>query len=114
MITVQTFRKLALAFDEAEELLHFNKTSFLKKKKTFATLNEKQQRVTLKLSENDQSIFSLYGDKTAVFPVPNKWGKQGWTQFLLNKVEEEFLHDALTAAYCEVAPQRLVAKYIQL
>jgi hypothetical protein len=114
MITVQTFRKLALAFDESEEQLHIGKISFLIKKKTFATLNEKQRRATLKLSENDQSIFSMYGDKTAVFPVPNKWGKHGWTHFLLNKLDDEFLNDALTVAYCEAAPQRLVAKYIQL
>ena len=56
----------------------------------------------------------MYGDKTAVFPVPNKWGKHGWTHFHLNKLDDKFLNDALTAAYCEVAPQRLVAKYIQL
>ena len=51
MITAQTFRKLALAFDEAEELPHLDKTSFRITKKVFATLNEKHQRVTLKLSE---------------------------------------------------------------
>jgi hypothetical protein len=56
----------------------------------------------------------MYGDKTAVFPVPNKWGKHGWTHFYLNKLDDKFLNDALTAAYCEVALQRLVAKYIQL
>ena len=106
--------KLSFAFDETEELQHFSKTSFLIKKKTFATLNEKQQRATMKLLENDQSIFSLDDDKTAVFPGLNKWGKKGWTHFVINKVEDEFLNDALTAAYCNVAPQRLLAKYIQL
>lgn len=111
MTSTQTVRELALAFDETEELPHFDKISFRVKKKIFATLNEKQSRVTLKLSETDQSIFSLYGDKTAVYPVPNKWGKQGWTQFLLDKVEEEFLNDALMAAYCEVAPKHLASKY---
>ncbi|MER0441932.1 MmcQ/YjbR family DNA-binding protein [Emticicia sp. W12TSBA100-4] len=112
MISAQTVRKLALQFEQAEELPHFDKASFRVKKKIFATLNEKQQRATLKLSENDQSIFSLYGDKTGVFPVPNKWGKQGWTQFLLEKVDEEFFSDALTAAYCEVAPKDLSDKYM--
>lgn len=66
MISAQTVRKLALRFEQVEELPHFDKTSFRVKKKIFATLNEKQQRATLKLSENDQSIFSLYGDKTAL------------------------------------------------
>lgn len=112
MITAQIVRKLALAFDEAEELPHFDKTSFRVKKKIFATFNENQQRATLKLSESDQSIFSLYGDKTSVYPVPNKWGKQGWTQFLLDKVDEEFLKDALMAAYCEAATKNLTAKYL--
>lgn len=111
MISAQNVRKLALTFDEAEELPHFEKVSFRVKKKIFATLNEKQQRATLKLSESDQSIFSLYGDKMTVFPVPNKWGKQGWTQFLLDKVDEEFFNDALKAAYCEVAPRHLSEKY---
>lgn len=111
MISIQTIRELALAFDSVEELPHFDKISFRVKKKIFATINDKQRRVTLKLSENDQSIFSLYGDKTAVYPVPNKWGKQGWTQFLFDKIDEEFLKDALRASYCEVAPKNLATKY---
>ena len=111
-MTPQKVRELALAFDESEELAHFEKTSFRIKKKIFATLNEKFNRATLKLSENDQAIFSLYGDKTVVCPVPNKWGKQGWTNFVLSNLEEEFFNDALAAAYCEVAPKKLAAKYL--
>ncbi|MDZ7935942.1 MAG: hypothetical protein U5M51_13455 [Emticicia sp.] len=90
MITAQTVRKLALIVDEAEELPYFGKTSFRVKKNTFATLSEKHQRATLKLSESDQSIFSLYGDKTTVFPVPNKWEKDG-PNFGLIKLIKNFL-----------------------
>ncbi|AFK04046.1 hypothetical protein Emtol_2913 [Emticicia oligotrophica DSM 17448] len=112
MITEQRVRALALSFENAEELPHFEKISFRVKKKIFATLNLKENRATLKLSETDQSIFSLYGDKTTVYPVPNKWGKMGWTQFRLDKIEEAFFYDALVAAYCEVAPKILAEKYL--
>ncbi|MDZ7935441.1 MAG: hypothetical protein U5M51_10885 [Emticicia sp.] len=46
MISAQNVRKLALAFNEAEELPYFGKTSFRVKKKTFATStkNTKEQR----------------------------------------------------------------------
>lgn len=47
MISAQTVRKLALAFYEAEEFPHFDKTSFRVKKKVFATLNEKREEQPL-------------------------------------------------------------------
>ncbi|WP_435354214.1 MmcQ/YjbR family DNA-binding protein [Emticicia sp. SJ17W-69] len=111
-MTSQKVREMALSLDEVEELPHFEKASFRINNKIFATLNEKYKRATLKLSENDQYVFSLYGDKTIVYPVPNKWGKQGWTNFNLESLDEEFLRDALIAAYCEVAPKKLSAKYL--
>lgn len=111
MIT-QKVREIALSLDEVEDMPHFEKTSFRINKKIFATLSEKHQRATLKLSENDQSVFSLYGDKTVVHPVSNKWGKQGWTNFNLESLDEEFMKDALIAAYCEVAPKKLSIKYV--
>ncbi len=109
MSTLNTLRQLALAFPETTEQPHFDKTSFRVGKKIFATLNEKLQRATLKLSEKDQDLFTLY-DPTIIYPVPNKWGKQGWTQIDLTLVPEAMLKDALWVAYCEVAPRRLVEK----
>jgi predicted DNA-binding protein (MmcQ/YjbR family) len=50
IITPKIVRELALAFDEVEEKPHFDKTSFRVNKKIFATLNEKDNRATLKLS----------------------------------------------------------------
>ncbi|HEV7350129.1 MmcQ/YjbR family DNA-binding protein [Telluribacter sp.] len=100
------FRQLALSFPETTEQPHFEKPSFRVGKKIFATLNMKEQRATLKLSERDQDLFTLY-DRTIIYPVPNNWGQQGWTHVDLTRVPEEMLKDALTAAYCEVAPARL-------
>jgi len=110
MVTIETFRKLALSFEGAEELPHFEKASFRVKKKIFATLDEKLNVACVMLSEVDQSVFCAF-DKTIIYPVPNKWGKKGATFIELKKVKKEMLLDALTCSYCKVAPAKLAEKY---
>ena len=106
MVSIETFRKLALSFPEANEEPHFEKTSFRVKKKIFATYDGSNKRACLKLSEIDQDVFST-ACKTIIYPVNNKWGKQGWTLIELQKVQKAIFADALIRAYCEVAPQKL-------
>lgn len=106
MVTIDTLRKIALSFPETTEEPHFEKTSFRVKKKIFATYDETRNRACLRLSVIDQDVFSSI-DRTNIFPVDNKWGKQGWTFILMNKVRKELFSDALTTAYCEVAPKKL-------
>ncbi len=106
MVSIDTFRKLALSFPEATEESHFEKTSFRVKKKIFATYDDVKKRACIKLSAIDQSVFTAT-DKTIIFPVDNKWGKQGWTLIEMTKVKKELFVDALTTAYCEVAPKKL-------
>lgn len=106
MVTIDIFRKLALSFPEVTEEPHFEKTSFRVKKKIFATYDDLKKRACIKLSEIDQNVFSS-ADKTIIFPVENKWGKQGWTLIEMSKVRKELFFDALTTAYCEVAPKKL-------
>jgi predicted DNA-binding protein (MmcQ/YjbR family) len=110
MITTESVRKLALAFEEATEEPHFEKTSFRIKKKIFASIDEVNKLVCIKLTEIDQSVFSAY-DNTIIYPVPNKWGKQGWTFIDMKKVPAKMFKDALTQSYCTVAPKKLAEKY---
>jgi hypothetical protein len=70
-------------------------------------LDENAKRVCIKLTAIDQDAFSLF-DKSIIYPVPNKWGKNGWTFIELSLVNSATLLDALTAAYCTVAPNRLI------
>ncbi len=49
-MTTETFKQLALAFKDVEELPHFELTSFRVKKKIFATLDERNSRACLMLS----------------------------------------------------------------
>lgn len=106
MVSIDTFRKLALSFPEVTEEPHFEKTSFRVKKKIFATYDVTKKRACIKLSEIDQDVFSS-SDNTIIFPVDNKWGLQGWTLIEMNKVRIALFTDALTTAYCEVAPKKL-------
>lgn len=101
MIDVKTVRKLALALEGAEELPHFEKASFRVKKKIFATIDEKNNRACLCFSAVDQSVFCAY-DKTIIYPVPNAWGKKGFTFIELKKVRKDIFTDALKQAYMHI------------
>ena len=112
MITFKELQQIALSFPETTEEPHFEKTSFRVKKKIFATCDQTKNRATLKLSVTDQDLFSLQ-NKEAVYPVPNKWGAQGWTQVDLDQVHPEILKDALRAAFVEVAPKYLGDQFLE-
>lgn len=111
MLMAATFtqlQKLALSFPEAAEEPHFEKTSFRVKKKIFVSYDARTNQACLKLSETDQDVFGTIA-KGAIFPVPNKWGRRGWTLVQLELVDESILTDALTTAYCHVAPKALAS-----
>ncbi|MBB5394957.1 MmcQ/YjbR family DNA-binding protein [Mucilaginibacter sp. AK015] len=101
-------RQIALSLPQDTEEPHFDKTSYRVNKKIFATMVSEHSRATVKLSPADQDIFSTF-DSSVIYPVPNKWGKQGWTHINLSTVKEEMLTEILKAAYCEVAPKHLAA-----
>ena len=110
MVNIATVRELALAFPETDAHPHFDKTAFRVKKKIFATLDEKEKRVALKLTLADQSVFCKI-DSSMIYPVPGGWGRQGYTRVELKKVTKAIFKDALTTAYCTVAPAKLAAPF---
>jgi predicted DNA-binding protein (MmcQ/YjbR family) len=110
MIDTDTFSLMALSFEEAVEMPHFDKASFRVNKKIFATLDSKAGKAVIKLSEVEQSVFCGY-DRTVMYPVNGGWGKQGWTIIDLKAVSHDILSDALTTSYCNVAPLKLREKY---
>lgn len=110
MVSIHTMRKLSLALAETEEHSHFEKIAVKVRKKIFATLHEKSARAVLTLYQIDQSVFSKNKEEI-IFPVPNKWDKQGWTVIELKKVRKDIFTDALTTAYCTVAPKVLASLY---
>ncbi|KFF06910.1 MmcQ/YjbR family DNA-binding protein [Flavobacterium reichenbachii] len=105
MVTIETFRTLALAFPDAVEEPHFEKTSFRIKKKIFASFDEKNNQAVLKLSEIEQSVFCS-SSEMIFYPIPNKWGKQGWTIVEIAKVRPEMFEDALQLSYQNVISKK--------
>jgi predicted DNA-binding protein (MmcQ/YjbR family) len=106
MVSIDSARKLALKFPEAEELPHFEKASFRVKKKIFATLDSRNNRCVVKLSSIDQSLFCDF-DKKVIYPVKGAWGKKGFTVIELKKVPVNIFKDALLTSYCQAAPEKL-------
>ena len=62
MVSIDTFRKLALSFPEATEEPHFEKTSFRVKKKIFATYDDK----------NIKSLHNTFGNSPRRFFIFNQ------------------------------------------
>lgn len=102
MVDSETFRQLALSLPGTSEKPHFEKLAFLVKKKIFATLDTENLQATIKLNLVDQDVFSNY-NRSVICPVPNKWGKQGWTFINLTSVSQDILEDALSSAFNHVA-----------
>lgn len=97
MITAAAVRKMALSQEGASEQPHFDMTSFRLGKRIFITLNKTNTKICIKLTPEDQDLFSLH-DKKAIYPVPNAWGKQGWTFVELKKVRASVMKDLMAAS----------------
>jgi hypothetical protein len=107
MTDLETARKIALAQPNAEEFDHFGRPAFrIKKKRVFATLWPAENRMMVKLTPIDQSVFHSF-DPTIFYPVPNKWGLGGATFVELSKVRPDMLEDAIHTAW-ETANQPTV------
>ena len=111
MVSIETVRQLALSFPETDEHPHFERKAFRVKKKIFATLSENDMTVSLKLTLVDQSVFCSF-DSSVIYPVPGSWGRMGFTIVNLKKVKKAMFKDALTVAYCTVAPATLATSFL--
>lgn len=109
MVEIETVKAFALSLPGTEQYDHFGKPAFRANKRTFATLWVAEQRVMIKLSLIDQSVFSAF-DPVTIYPVPNKWGLQGCTFFELNNIRRDMLEDALTTAWQAATAKSIIKK----
>jgi hypothetical protein len=107
-MTPNEFRELALSFPEAIESAHMHHPDFRVGGKIFATLGyPNEDSATVKLSADDQRKFVRISP--GVFqPAKGAWGRQGSTIVCLPAATTDIVREALTAAWRNVAPKRLV------
>ncbi|WP_340645829.1 MmcQ/YjbR family DNA-binding protein [Phenylobacterium sp.] len=111
MLTCDDIRSIALTLPEAEELPHFDSTSFRVKGKIFATMGD-EPRATLKLDPEDQRNL-VEAHPGVVSAVEGYWGRNGWTKVHFAAMDPETLSGLMRMAWVNVAPKRLVKAFAQ-
>jgi hypothetical protein len=105
-MTVDDFRRLALALPEATEAAHMAHPDFRVRNKIFATLWPEEGRGVVMLTPEQQKV--VVELKPAVFaPVPGGWGRRGSTNVSLRAADEMSLTSVLLMAWRNKAPARM-------
>jgi hypothetical protein len=107
-MTPNEFRELALSFPEAVESAHMHHPDFRVGGKVFATLGYPDKvSAMVKLSPDEQKEFVR--TSPGVFqPAKGAWGRQGSTIVYLPAATIDIVREALTAAWRNTAPKRLL------
>jgi hypothetical protein len=103
MASAQEFRRMALALEGTSEAPHFDRAAF-RVARTYATLSADGLTANLKLAQDEQELKCLAAPEAFV-PVPNKWGRQGWTTATLAALDSEQLAHALELAWRHALPR---------
>jgi len=106
MVDIEKAGQMALSLPGTAEQEHHGIPSFRANNRIFATIWVKENRMMVKLSPIDQSVFNSF-DPSIFYPVPNKWGLKGATFVELNKVREDMLEDALNIAWQGATAKKL-------
>ena len=104
MADADMLRSLALSLEGTSEAPHFDRAAF-KVRRIYVTLAADGLTANLKFTPDEQQIkCEMLPD--AFLPVPNAWGRQGWTTAVLSELQETDLRDALETAWRHALPGR--------
>ena len=107
-MTPNDFRELALSFPEAVESAHMRHPDFRVGGRIFATLGYPDQDwAMVKLTPDEQKEF-VRSNPTIFKSVKGAWGRQGSTNIYLPAAKIGIARKALTAAWRNTAPKRLL------
>ena len=98
MVKPAIAKAIALSLPGAGEKAHFKRIAFTVKKKIFATLSFDDDTLNLMFTPDVQFIFCPPASDI-IFPVPNAWGRQGWTTINLQKATKNLVTEALKEAH---------------
>jgi hypothetical protein len=104
MATDTDFRRIALALEGTTSAPHFDRTAF-KVARTYATLAPDGLTANLKFMPDEQELKCLTAPE-AFQPLPNAWGKRGWTVANLAMLDVAELQRALETAWHHGLPKK--------
>lgn len=104
MATARDLRRIALSLEGTTEAPHFDRAAF-KVARIYVTLAADGRSGNLKLSPEEQEFKCLLAPN-AFAPVPNAWGKQGWTTVNLASLGADELRNALETAWQHAQPKK--------
>jgi hypothetical protein len=108
-MTIDEYRRIALAQPEAVESSHMNHPDFRVQDKIFATIWADGKQGALKLTPKQQREFSREHPK--IFsPAAGAWGKSGSTIVQISLATKEIVNRAMQIAWRNTAPKRLIAQ----
>jgi hypothetical protein len=104
MVTAKDLRRLALALEGTTEAPHFDRAAF-RVARIYVTLAADGRTANFKLTPDEQELKCTVA-ADAFAPVPNAWGKQGWTTATLSKLTTAELGAALAMAWAHAASKK--------
>jgi hypothetical protein len=108
MATGEDLCRLALALDGTTEAPHFDRAAF-KVARTYVTLAADERTANFNFSPDEQELKCLVAP-AAFAPLPNAWGRQGWTRAVLAELSEAELTAALEMAWQHALPRKRVSR----
>jgi hypothetical protein len=97
MATAKDLRRMAMAIEGTSETPHFDRAAF-KVARIYVTLAADGKTANFKFTPDEQE-FKCMMLPDAFAPVPNAWGKQGWTTATLSALSKADLQSALETAW---------------
>jgi len=97
-------RRLVLALEGTSEAPHFDRAAF-KVARIYVTLAANGKTANFKFTPDEQELKCMTAPE-AFSPVPNAWGRQGWTTATLSALSAAELKDALTVAWRHALPKK--------
>lgn len=104
MATGDDLRRIALSLEGTSEAPHFDRRAF-KVVRTYVTLAADGRSANFKFSPEEQEFKCLLAPE-AFSPIPNAWGRAGWTAADLSKLGLDELRGALEIAWVAGAAKR--------
>ncbi len=97
MASEKDLRRLALLLEGTTEMPHFDRAAF-KVARIFATIAADRLTANFHFTPDEQALKCMLLPE--VFsPIPNAWGKKGWTVGILSGLSEDDLNNALRTAW---------------